>query len=492
MAPRRTNDEPKAAATALRAWLTLTIAMSGAFIGWAIALGAPAFPIDDAYITLSNAQAVLEGHDDNYGVSPLVGATSTVHLALVTALATVVSLPWAGALAAWFAAAAYAAGLLLLAQRCSLTRAETLLLLMIGLFAGLTPSHLMNGLETGLAMALVIWALVLAMGQPTPLLPVLLGLMPFVRPELAILAAILFAHQTCRRWSIGERLAILADGAIVALAAAPWLSWMWVETGALVPQTAGAKRAFFAQESMPWDVKLQVVAYAVGRLFLQVGPLAIAMIGLRTRRVGHLALLFAAVMLALFTQQFPGGLNHNGQRYLYLFVPLLLAGLAFALRAADHTERRWIRGLGFASVAYAIASAPTNLGTYASDIAFSRKEFASVAEWVTENLPADARIAVHDAGYIAFATDRTLIDVVGLKTPQNRGIHDRITAPSAGSRRGEALVRILVENKADYLIVWTEWDADFDLIKSMRDAGAVLELVRADGAYRVYRAERPT
>ncbi len=419
MAPRRTSDEPKHGATAWRAWLTLAIAMSGAFIGWAIALGVPAFPIDDAYITLSNAQGVLDGHDDNYGVSPLVGATSTVHLALVAALATIVPLLWAGALAAWIAAAAYAAGLLLLAQRCSLTRAETLLLLAVGLFVGLTPPHLMNGLETGLAMALVTWALVLAMGPPTPLLPVLLGLMPFVRPELAILAAILLAHQTCRRWFAGERLAILLDGATMTLAAAPWLSWMWMETGALVPQTAGAKRAFFAQESMPWDVKLQVVAYAVGQLFLHVGPLAVAMIGLRTRWVGRLALLFAAVMLALFAQQFPGGLNHNGQRYLYLFVPLLLAGFAFALQAAGESERRWVRGLGLLSIAYAIASAPANLGTYASDIEFSRKEMAGVAEWVTENLPAGARIAVHDAGYIAFATDRTLIDVVGLKTPQS-------------------------------------------------------------------------
>ncbi len=39
--------------------------------------------------------------------------------------------------------------------------------------------------------------------------------------------------------------------------------------------------------------------------------------------------------------------------------------------------------------------------------------------------------------------------------------------------------------------MWTGWDADFELIKSMRDAGAVLEPVRAEGAYRVYRAVRP-
>jgi hypothetical protein len=477
---------------ALRGWPMLAIALCAAFTGWTLALGAPDFPLDDAYITLNNASVVLDGYDSNYGVSPLIGATSAAHLALVAALATVVSLPWAGALAAWIAAAAYAAGLLLLAQRCSLTRAETVLLLLIGVFAGLTAPHLMNGLETGLAMAVVIWALLLAMGPPGPVLPVLLGLMPFVRPELAILAAILFADQACRRWRAGQRHAIAVDGAIAALAAAPWLSWMWMETGALVPQTAGAKRFFFAQESLPWDSKLWVVADAVGRLFRQVGPLAIAMIGLRTRRVGRLALLFAVIMLALFAQHFPGGLNHNGQRYLYLFVPLLLVGFAFALQAATQTERSWLGGLGLATIAYAAAWAPTSLGTYASHIEFSRNELAGVAKWVTENLPADARIAVHDAGYIAYATDRTLIDVVGLKTPQSRDIHGRITAPSAGRRRGEALARILVESNADYLIVWTGWDDDFGLIESMRDAGAVLEAVRDEGEYRVYRTVPPS
>jgi hypothetical protein len=467
--------------------LAVVFVILAAFIVWILALGRPAFPLDDAYITLSNARDLLEGRDGRFGVSPLVGATSMVHLALVATLASVVPLAWAGAIAAWIAIAAYALGLARLAQRCDLTSVETLLLVCIGLFAGFTLLHVLNGLETGLAMAFVLWALVLAMGPPTSLLPALLGLMPFVRPELAILAAFLFVDQARRRWSERAWAGVAADIAILAACAAPWLLWMWTETGGLLPQTVAAKRAFFAEERWPWYVKLRVVAHALGRLFLQVGPLAIAIVGLRGRVEGRLALLFAFLMLALFAQQFPGGLNHNEQRYLYVLVPLLLAGLAFALQAAKRVERRWLRWLAAASAAYALAFAPGSVRLYATCIEFARTELDGVTQWTNANLPADARVAVHDAGYAAFAIDRPLIDVVGLKTPRSREIHERITAPSAGWRRGEALAQVLAESEADYLIVWTGWDRAFALLAGLRAAGVFLEPVRAEGAYRVYR-----
>lgn len=489
MMPDIASDAPRTASGFPPA-LAAMLAVCGAFIVWMLALGTPAFPLDDAYITLSNARDLLDGSQGPFGVSPLVGATSPVHLALVAALAAVVPLPWAGALAAWIAIAAYTLALARLAQRCGLGAGETALLVAIGLGAGLSLYHLLNGLETGLAMAFVAWSLVLAMGPPTPLFPALLGLMPFVRPELAILAAILFVNQARLRGEARDWQALALDTAILAACAAPWLLWMGMETGTVLPQTAAAKRAFFAEEAQPWPLKIAAVVYALGRLCLQIGPLALALAALRSRREGRLALLFALLMLAVFAQQFPGGLNHNEQRYLYVFVPVLLAGLAFALQDATGVERRWLRWLAIASAVYALAAAPAMLRVYAGGIAFSRTELAGVAEWVNANLPATARIAVHDAGYAAMAIDRALIDVVGLKTPRSAEVHERITAPSAGLRRGEALARILADRDAEYLIVWAGWDDDFALVDGMRAAGAVLDPLRRDGAYRVYRVIR--
>ena len=83
---------------------------------WIAVLGDPAFPLDDAYITLHNAQSLLSGVDRQFGASPLLGATSSVHLLLVTALGLIVSLPWAAAIVAWGGAGLYLLGLSYLAS----------------------------------------------------------------------------------------------------------------------------------------------------------------------------------------------------------------------------------------------------------------------------------------------------------------------------------------------------------------------------------------
>jgi hypothetical protein len=212
-------------------WI-LWVGVAAAFAAWAAFLGRPDFPLDDAYITLHNAQVLREGVDPNYGVSPLIGATSSVHLLLVAALAGAVGLPWASAIVAWASIGLYLSGLLFVAQRCGLSALETAALLVAGACGGMAPYHLLNGLETGLAMAAIVWALALAAGPPTRALPALLGIFPFVRPELALLAAPLFARQTWTRWRSGTPRAIAGDLVVLSLAAAPWLAWLWVETGA--------------------------------------------------------------------------------------------------------------------------------------------------------------------------------------------------------------------------------------------------------------------
>jgi hypothetical protein len=134
-----------------------------------------------------------------------------------------------------------------------------------------------------------------------------------------------------------------------------------------------------------------------------------------------------------------------------------------------------------------VVTVPPHLARYAEQIAFTRVELRGVAEWVEGHLPKEARIAVLDAGYIAFATERPLFDVVGLKTPSAVDVHAALTEPSAGKRRGEAMARILRESHATHLIVGGEWDKIFGLTQALRSAGVDLQPVRSEGAYRVYR-----
>ena len=149
-------------------------------------------------------------------------------------------------------------------------------------------------------------------------------------------------------------------------------------------------------------------------------------------------------------------------------------------------RRRWAGSIIIASALFSLALSPSHLRRYAEWIAYTRIELDGVAVWMRRNVSPGPIVAVHDAGYIAYATPHRLLDVVGLMSPASRFVHEQVTAPSAGLRRGEALARILIEGKADYLVVRREWDSIFSLTAGIRAAGVRLTPVRTEGDYRVF------
>ena len=109
-APLRVSQS--SADRALYAAITLLVLLA-ALLHRAL-VGSPVFPMDDAYITLHNAQVLHWGHDPNYfGTPALAGATSAVHLALVALLMFALSPPVALWAALWLAALAYTLGLVI-------------------------------------------------------------------------------------------------------------------------------------------------------------------------------------------------------------------------------------------------------------------------------------------------------------------------------------------------------------------------------------------
>jgi hypothetical protein len=114
------------------------------------------FSPDDTYITLHNALALKAGHDPNFvGVSPLYGATSILHLVLETMLLYVVSPLRAVWVTSWIGIIAYGLGLVRLAFAMKTGAARAVVLVLLGLTVGLSPLQLLNGLETGLALAVI-------------------------------------------------------------------------------------------------------------------------------------------------------------------------------------------------------------------------------------------------------------------------------------------------------------------------------------------------
>src|SRR5574340_7005 len=88
--------------------------------------------------------------------------------------------------------------------------------------------------------------------------------------------------------------------------------------------------------------------------------------------------------------------------------------------------------------------------SYARDVAIINTEMVDAAKWIQANTAPDAVIAVHDIGAVGYFSQRDIIDLAGLATPEVIPII-----------RDEAALAVLLDAKgADYLMTFPGWYAD--------------------------------
>ena len=449
------------------------------------------FPLDDAYITIANARQLLTGQVDDYGQSMPSGATSLVHLVLLTALGTLLDLPQASMALAMLASFAYVTGLYL-ALRATGARSVVVVLGCLAGFLGFKAwFQLMNGLETGWAMAGVAWALYLTqrIDSRNHLLALagLIALMPFLRPELAMLSATL-SLMVALRWRTSPMRLVapaLLGLAIVAAMAALALT----VTGGVLPLTAGAKVAFFAEAELPMVLRFRLMLEAVCTLPL--GLVLTGFVGLPMIRGGWAFPAFAAAFLVVTAMTLPGGLMHNDQRYLYPLLPMALTGWAAIAARSDLLNGRSWQVVSLAAAAIVAGFFVSGWRDYRESMLFTDDQMRMVG-WAEVNLPRDARILIHDAGYIGWAADYRLVDLVGLKTPESIEVHRRFTLPSVGRDRSIAIARIAAQQNVTHAIILDRlfWR---DIAAGLRRQGWELEPLRKGPGtlYQVYRLTPP-
>ena len=450
-----------------------------------------AFPLDDAYITIANAHQILTAQVDGFGQNQPTGATSLIHLIMLAALGTVVDLPTASFILATIAASLYVVGLYRLLRLLSANEVLASLGTLGGFLGGAAWFQLMNGLETGLAMAAVAWAAYLAQypdhTRIQVLLAVLIGALPFIRPELGVLSATLVAAVLIRLRRLPYRL--LGLGFCTALTVIILASMAWMVTGELIPRTAGAKIAFFAESSLPLAEKIYNAALAVFQ-----SPLAVVLTGmvfLPRIRGGWAFIGFAILFWTITALSLPSGLSHNLYRYLYVLVPLGLAGWAvFSVQnKTTGGTAALVTGIG-ASVLIATFFV-SGWGYYRTNLRVTADQETLVI-WAQANLPGDARILIHDAGYFAWRTNFHLVDLVGLKSLSSIAVHRRLTLASSGTKRGEAISQIAHKGRVTHAIILERpfWR---DIHRDLRQQGWQVEPLRADPGqlYRLYRLTPP-
>lgn len=461
--------------------------------------GGALFPTDDAFINLHNAQVLRIGHDDKYdGVPALVGATSGVHLALLLAFEQLARTDTAALFAlSEVAGAAYVLGLFYMCVNTGCSRFEAALIALGGLILGGALFQLLNGMDTGLGMAAVAWNVKLLTDRKRTLwLPVLCGIMPFIRPELSFLAVgsmlILFwERDSSTNFKV-------AAAATAVLSSAPFLLWYWIDTGSIVPSTISAKMYYFAERYADWSEKSRFVLLAMIRAIVASFPIVLCLRFMRPRAVGLMLALFMVVFLGSYFWRFPGGLVHNGGRYLFVFAPIVLYGVACGLSS---TFRKQTLRLVAISGLFLPLGFVAQFSDYETHIAGYRESLADLVNWMNHNLRDKPMVMVHDAGYVAYAGHGRLVDLVGLKTPAAMEFHKKQTYVSAGRLRSNAIAKIAEAFKPQYLVALQDWNDKFGLVAGLRDQGWSVHEIYAGRAppetpvadiYHLYELRPPT
>ena len=92
---------------------------------------------------------------------------------------------------------------------------------------------------------------------------------------------------------------------------------------------------------------------------------------------------------------------------------------------------------------------------YSTDVAIIQSEMVKMANWVNENTPRDSLIAAHDIGALGYFSNRRLVDLAGLISPE--------VIPFI---RDEQKLRLFLDQKqADYLVTFPGWYPD--LVKEL-------------------------
>jgi hypothetical protein len=318
----------------------------------------------------------------------------------------------------------------------------------------------LSGMETALYALLILVVLFILSGKKVAywLAGLLAGISVWVRPDgITLLGPLFFALLvSAGPWKL--KLANLAKASVAFLVAfLPYLLFNHSLSGSWWPNTFYAKQAEYA---------ILTQAPLVQRL--------LALFGLPMIGAGILLLpgFFAEVWQAwkgknwaviaaglwwigytgLYALRLPVTYQHG--RYLMpgmpvYFVIAFLGIRTILARIAGHKKAHWYVSRAWTMVIAGVWLAFYALGasTYAQDVAIIDSEMVTTAKWVAVNTPTQAKIAVHDIGAFGFFSQRDLVDLAGLISPD--------VIPFI--RDEQKLGQYLNQQGVDYLVTFPQW-----------------------------------
>lgn len=259
----------------------------------------------------------------------------------------------------------------------------------------------------------------------------------------------------------------LAAGLVLLLA--PYVAFHLWATGLPFPNTFYAKQAeyqaildhfplwqrLFGRFGQPVETVQGVfrVIFIGAQLLLLPGLLFGAWLTFKERRTGLIFIwLWWIGFLLLYGLRLPVTYQH-GRYQIPAIAWVILLGVWGTARLLQKIPRRnvalralsraWVLALAVLVPAFTVIGAQA----YGRDVRFIESEMVATAMWLDRQTPPAALIAAHDIGAIGYFTQRPLIDLAGLITPEVIPI----------IRDEAALFDFIKARRADYLVTFPSW-----------------------------------
>jgi len=448
------------------------------WMGVSLARGTVGFPLDDGWIHQTYARNLARGDGWTYVPGqPSAGATAPLWVLLLvpgywlgaTAVCWVLLL---GLLQIW--------GLAWLAYRSwpSLSSHGGWWLLGAGLVIGL-EWHLLwaalSGMETlfmaGLILGVLAWLARVEMKVASDGgagdkkvwfgIGALVGLGIWVRPEaVTLLGPVLFVSVLMQAQTMRDRWVRAGWSLLGSLSLfIPYLVFNWWLAGNWWPNTFFAKQAEYAVlRDAPLLTRLiqQPIPLLIGvGVILLPGFVFYMVQSIREQRWARVAGgLWLIGFIGLYAVRLPVTYQHG--RYMIPAIPVLvlwgLAGTAALVGGKQPGRLRWIASRVAAATIATLLVLFWWLGldSFTKDVAVINGEMVKVASWLATNAEPDDLIAAHDIGAIGYFTERELLDLAGLISP------DVISF----IRDEQKLADYLDEKCPVYLVTFPDWYPD--------------------------------
>lgn len=392
--------------------------------------GQPGFPLDDAWTHQTYARNL--GLHGVMAFSPGVPSAGGTSLLWVLILALGYSLkipffPWTFLWSGIFAVATAFFAALLHQQYFNNFRNSVIVAILCILEWHLAWSAV-SGMEIGLFTCLTLWFFLLLIRDTSPwILGALTGLIMLVRPEGILLAGIygftlLFKHPR-------ELKVVLRRGAAFAvmflLINSPWIAFNLTYANSPFPNTLTAK---FMHYGYPWSPRRSLEYLWNVLLYFLDGPLLLIFPGalfklynsIRSRTIPDPQPLYLFVgIIGIYAVAIP--FIYDEGRYLIPLIPLVIIygveGIGQFLELALPTPfmRSAVWVLLFGAVLFLWVSGSTS---FSGTVRMYDQVHMQAAQWINEHAPQDAIIATHDIGILGYFTNRQIVDLAGLISPE--------------------------------------------------------------------------